>query len=229
MLLQIPQILNQQLTSELRSALQRIEWTPVINKENNHNNNPNNVINFFQLPEQSIEAKYFAGQIISAVENSPLFISSSLPKKIYPPIFRKFCENQGYSTRIYNAVKQIPGMPIRVRLDLSATIFLSDPNEYEGGELVIEDNYGTQQIKLPASHLILYPSTSLHYLKPVKNGNRITATFHVESMVRDDLKRTILFDMDNSIRSMIDNENLHREVSNFTGIYHNLLRMWSDV
>ena len=117
MLLQIPQILNQQLTSELRRALHRIEWTPVINRENNQNNNPNNVINFFQLPEQSIEAKYFAGQIISAVENSPLFISSSLPKKIYPPIFRKFCENQGYSTRIDNAVKQIPGMPIRVRLD----------------------------------------------------------------------------------------------------------------
>jgi PKHD-type hydroxylase len=226
MLLQIPQIINQQLLNELRGALHRVDWTAVQIKDQNQNNTQPS---FFQLNENGIEAKYFGQQIISALENNPLFISSALPAKIYPPFFRKYIENQGHPTKIDSALKQVQGSSMRVRLDLSATIFLSEPNEYDGAELVIEDNYGTHQIKLPAGHMILYPSSSLHYLKPVKHGNRITASFFVESMVRDDSKRTILFDMDNSIRALIQDQPTHPSVSQLTGIYHNLLRMWSQV
>ena len=173
MLLQIPQIINQQLLSELRIALQRIDWTPVQANDQNHTSlEPS----FFQLME-----------------------------------------------------KQVQGSSTRIRIDLSATIFLSDPTEYEGAELVIEDNYGTHQIKLPAGHMIIYPSSSLHYLKPVLSGNRISASFFVESMVRDDAKRTILFDMDNSIRSLIQGHPGNSCIPQLTGIYHNLLRMWSEV
>lgn len=223
MLLQIPQIINQQLLNELKGALHRVSWTSTqINDQNARSS-------FFQLNENSIEAKYFGQQILSALETNPLFISSALPAKIYPPFFRKYIENQGHSTKIDTALKQVQGTSIRIRLDLSAIIFLSEPNEYEGAELVIEDNYGTHQIKLPAGHMILYPSSSLHYLKPVINGNRITANFFVESMVRDDAKRTILFDMDNSIRTLIQDQPGHTSVSQLTGIYHNLLRMWSQV
>ena len=226
MLLQIPQIINQQLLSELRMALQRIDWTPVqANDQNQTSLEPS----FFQLMENSIEAKYFGQQILSALESNPLFISSALPAKIYPPFFRKYIENQGHSTKIDSAIKQVQGSSTRIRIDLSATIFLSDPTEYEGAELVIEDNYGTHQIKLPAGHMIIYPSSSLHYLKPVLSGNRISASFFVESMVRDDAKRTILFDMDNSIRSLIQGHPGNSCIPQLTGIYHNLLRMWSEV
>ncbi len=226
MLLQIPQIINQQFLNELRSALQRIDWTPIQIGDKNQNSNS---IGFFQLMENSIEAKYFGQQIIASLESNPLFISSALPAKIYPPFFRKYCKDQGHATKIDSALKQIQETGLRVRLDLSATIFLSEPNEYEGGELVIEDNYGTHQIKLPAGHMILYPSSSLHYLKPVQNGNRISASLFVESMVRDDYKRTILFDMDNSIRALIKDHADHSSISQFTGIYHNLLRMWGEI
>jgi len=223
MLLQIPQIINQQLLNELKGALHRVSWTSTqINDQNAGSS-------FFQLNENSIEAKYFGQQILSALESNPLFISSALPAKIYPPFFRKYIENQGHSTKIDTALKQVQGTSVRIRLDLSAIIFLSEPNEYEGAELVIEDNYGTHQIKLPAGHMILYPSSSLHYLKPVINGKRITANFFVESMIRDDAKRTILFDMDNSIRTLIQDQPGHASVSQLTGIYHNLLRMWSQV
>lgn len=225
MLLQIPQIIHSNLLTDLRATFDKTNWT-LNSHQNQENQQPNQ--SFYFLNDDSSEAKFFSQQILKALQNNPLFISSSLPAKIFPPIFRKHITNQHFSTRIDSALLQLPNADHRVRLDLSATIFLSNPDEYDGGELVVEDNYGTHQIKLPAGHAIIFPSSAMHYLKPIKNGQRITSCFWIESMVRSDQQRTILFDIDNSIRTLIRDYQEHESIPQLTGIYHNLLRMWGN-
>lgn len=221
MLLQIPQIIHPNLLNDLRVNFDKANWT--LNSPPDQSNQ-----GFYFLNDDSAEAKFFSMQIHKSLQSNPLFVSSCLPAKIFPPTFRKHCTNQHFSTRIDSALLQIPNLDHRIRLDLSATIFLSNPDEYEGGELVVEDNYGTHQIKLPAGHAIIYPSSAMYYLKPVKNGQRIASCFWIESMVRNDQQRTILFDIDNSIRTLIRDYQEHESIPQLTGIYHNLLRMWGD-
>ena len=133
---------------------------------------------------------------------SPLFVSAALPLRVFPPLFNRYEGGQAFGTHVDNAIRQVPGTPHRVRTDLSATLFLSAPEEYDGGELVVEDTYGVHSVKLPAGHLVLYPASSLHHVRPVTRGARLASFFWIQSMVRDDGERTLLFDLDSAIQRL---------------------------
>lgn len=225
MLLQIPDILTAEQVKEFREILDKAKW---IDGKITAGHQSALAKNNMQLPEGSAEAKMLGEQILIALEKNPTFISAALPLKVFPPLFNSYSGGQEFGTHIDNAIRQVPGTPFRIRTDLSATLFLSDPLEYEGGELVVEDTYGTHKIKLPAGHMILYPSSSLHYVKPVTKGARIASFFWMESMIREDAQRTLLFDLDNSIRLVARDLPNHESAVQLTGIYHNLLRRWAN-
>jgi len=182
-----------------------------------------------QLPEESLAAREIGGMILDALGRNPLFVSAALPLRVFPPLFNRYEGGQAFGTHVDNAVRQIAGTPARIRTDLSATLFLAEPHEYEGGELVIEDTYGVHAVKLPAGHLILYPATSLHHVKPVTGGVRVAAFFWIQSMVRDDGARAMLFDLDAAIQSVSRDVPGHPSAIQLTGVYHNLVRRWADV
>ena len=182
-----------------------------------------------QLREDSVEAKEAGRLVLDALGRSALFIAAALPLKIFPPLFNRYQGGEAFGTHIDNAVRIHRGSEFRVRTDLSATLFLEDPDAYEGGELVVEDNLGANAVKLPAGHLLLYPASSLHRVEPVTKGARVASFFWVQSMVRDDGARTILFDLDRSVQAIAaDRGQDDDEVIRLTGIYHNLLRRWAD-
>jgi PKHD-type hydroxylase len=182
-----------------------------------------------QLPEDSAAAKEAGRLVLDALGRAPLFIAAALPLKIFPPLFNRYQGGEAFGTHIDNAVRIHRASEFRVRTDLSATLFLEDPDAYEGGELVVEDNVGASAVKLPAGHLLLYPASSLHRVEPVTKGARVASFFWVQSMVRDDAARTILFDLDRSIQAIAtDRGQDDAEVIRLTGVYHNLLRRWAD-
>ena len=172
--------------------------------------------------------KMLGEKILMALEKNATFISAALPLKVFPPLFNSYSKGQNFGTHVDNAIRQVPGTPFRIRTDLSATLFLSDPLEYEGGELVVEDTYGVHKVKLSAGSMILYPSSSLHFVTEVTKGKRVASFFWMESMVRDDSKRTLLFDLDNAIRLLAKDNPDHPSVVQLTGVYHNLLRKWAS-
>lgn len=182
-----------------------------------------------QLPEDAPEAGQ-AGQIIlEALGRSPLFIAAALPLKIFPPLFNSYEGGQAFGVHVDNAVRVQTGTGFRVRSDLSMTVFLEDPQSYDGGELTVETNFGVQQVKLPAGHAVLYPSSSLHRVEPVTRGRRIASFFWLQSMVRDDAARQMMFDLDSSIQALaVDLGHDNVQVIRLTGVYHNLLRRWAD-
>lgn len=168
-------------------------------------------------------------EILRALEQSALFMSSALPQKVFPPLFNRYDAGDRFGFHVDNAIRQVLQTLERIRTDLSATLFLTQPEDYEGGELVIEDTYGVHSIKLPAGHLILYPASSLHEVRPVTRGKRISSFFWIQSMVRDDGKRTLLFDLDVAIQR-ISNEIPNQSATvQLTSIYHNLLRRWAEL
>ncbi|HEX8641075.1 MAG TPA: Fe2+-dependent dioxygenase [Allosphingosinicella sp.] len=182
-----------------------------------------------QLPEESAAAREAGRIVLEALGRSPLFIAAALPLKIFPPLFNRYEGGEAFGTHVDNGVRIHRGSEFRVRSDLSATLFLEPPEAYEGGELVVEDNFGVHSAKLPAGHLLLYPASSLHRVEPVTKGTRTASFFWIQSMVRDDAARTILFDLDRSIQSLAgDRGHADGEVIRLTGIYHNLLRRWAD-
>jgi PKHD-type hydroxylase len=148
--------------------------------------------------------------------------------RVFPPLFNRYQGGQAFGTHVDNAIRPVTGTPHRIRTDLSATLFFSAPEEYDGGELIIEDTYGTHSIKLPAGHMILYPSTSLHQVRPVTRGARIASFFWIQSMVRDDGERSLLFDLDLAIQRLTRDNPGHPAAVQLTGVYHNLLRRWAD-
>lgn len=225
MLLQIPDVLTSEQVKEFRNILAKAEW---VDGKVTAGHQSAQVKNNTQIPENSQEARLLGEQILIALERNSTFISAALPLKVFPPLFNSYSGGQNFGTHIDNAIRQVPGTPFRIRTDLSATLFLSDPLEYEGGELVVEDTYGTHKVKLPAGHLILYPSSSIHYVTPVTKGARVSSFFWMQSMVRDDAQRTLLFDLDNSIRLVARDLPNHESSVQLTGIYHNLLRRWAD-
>ena len=182
-----------------------------------------------QLPEESEAAKEAGKLVLDALGRSPLFIAAALPLKIFPPLFNIYEGGEAFGTHVDNAVRIHRASQFRVRSDLSATLFLEDPDAYEGGELVVEGNIGAGAVKLPAGHLLLYPASSLHRVEPVTGGARVASFFWVQSMVRDEGARTILFDLDQAIQAIAAERNHDdREVVRLTGVYHNLLRRWAD-
>lgn len=226
MLLDIPNVLSDDQVAECRKRLAESNW---VDGRITAGYQSSKAKNNEQLPEDSPVARQLGQLIVAALEANPLFISAALPAKIFPPLFNRYAEGRSFGVHVDNAVRQVRNTPHRVRTDISATLFLSSPDEYDGGELAIEDTYGAQRVKLPAGHMVLYPATSLHRVEPVTRGARIAAFFWIQSMVRDDGQRTLLFDLDTAIQRLARDVPDNPAVVQLTGVYHNLLRQWAEV
>jgi len=226
MMLAIPDVLDREGVTRVRAIVDAGDWQDgnatsghqaALAKRNR------------QLPEESKAAQEAGQLVLDALGRSPLFIAAALPLKIFPPLFNLYAGGEAFGTHIDNAVRIHRGGQFRVRSDLSATLFLEDPDAYEGGELVVEGNAGAGAVKLPVGHLLLYPASSLHRVEPVTKGARLASFFWIQSMVRDDGARTILFDLDQAIQAIAAGRGqADREVIRLTGVYHNLLRRWAD-
>jgi PKHD-type hydroxylase len=182
-----------------------------------------------QLPEDGAEARELGDLVIRALERSPLFITAALPLRVFPPLFNRYEAGMSFGVHLDNAIRQIPGTPHRLRTDVSATLFISDREDYDGGELVIEDVYGAHTVKLPAGDMIVYPASSLHQITPITRGVRMAAFFWVQSMVRDEGQRTLLFDLDMAIHQARQVIPDHASVVSLTHCYHNLLRRFAEM
>lgn len=226
MLLEVPDVLTPQQVAEARRVLDNAPWT-----DGRVTAGPQSArakMNL-QLPEDSNEARELGALVLGALQRSALFMSAALPLRIYPPMFNRYAGGHSFGNHVDNAIRLVPGTPHRIRTDLSATLFFANPDEYEGGELIVEDTYGVHSVKLPAGHLVLYPSTSLHRVTPVTRGARVASFFWIQSLVRDDGRRTLLFDMDRAIQRVAADLSDHPSVVQLTGVYHNLLRQWAEM
>ena len=226
MMLAVPDLLDAEGVVRIRALIDPAEWI-----DGNATSGPQSALakRNMQLPEDSAAAREAGRLVLDALGRSPLFIAAALPLKIFPPLFNRYQSGEAFGTHVDNAVRIHRGSEFRVRTDLSATLFLEDPDAYDGGELVVEDSLGVHSAKLPAGHLLLYPASSLHRVEPVTRGVRLASFFWVQSMVRDDAARTILFDLDQSIQALAaERGQADREIVRLTGIYHNLLRRWAD-
>ena len=226
MLLTIPDLLTQDEVLKGRRMLDEADWVhgrvtaghqAVRVKENE------------QLPEDHPAARQLGEMILQALGQNPLFISAALPSRVFPPMFNRYTGGQAFGTHVDTAIRSVAQTGHRMRTDLSATLFFSQPDEYDGGELQIEDNYGVHSVKLPAGHLVLYPASSLHHVKPVTRGARVASFFWIQSMVRDDSARTLLFDLDTAIQRVHTDTPDHAASVPLTGVYHNLLRRWAEL
>jgi PKHD-type hydroxylase len=226
MLLQIQNVLGKAELAHCRQLLASADW---VDGKITAGHQSARAKDNMQLREDHPVSTELANLIIPALEKSQLFMTAALPLKVFPPLFNRYQEGQSFGNHVDNAIRQVPGTPHRVRTDLSATLFLSEVDEYEGGELVVEDVYGVHQVKLPAGDLILYPASSLHHVQPVTRGARVASFFWIQSMVRDDGKRTMLFDLDMAIQRLATDSPSHPSVLELTSLYHNLLRRWADV
>ncbi len=224
MLLKIPSVLSRTQVKEMKSLMLDAEWTDGAVTAGFQSAQAKNNL---QLPENAPLARELGDRILGALSANNLFLSAALPLKIFPPLFNCYQAGGNFGVHVDNAIRQVPGTPVKVRTDLSMTLFLSDPEEYEGGELTIEDTFGAQKVKLPAGDLVLYPSTALHRVTPVTRGRRMASFFWLQSMVASDEKRSLLFDMDMSIQSLRERLKDSPEIIQLTGVYHNLLRQWS--
>jgi PKHD-type hydroxylase len=226
MLLQIPNVLAAEQTAECRRLLESSEW---IDGNATAGHQSRLAKQNLQLAEDDPAALDMGGLIVGALQANPLFVSAALPLKVFPPLFNRYEGGQNFGTHVDNAIRRSRVTGDQIRTDLSATLFFSDREEYEGGELVIEDTFGVQRIRLNAGSMILYPASSLHHVTPVTSGTRLASFFWIQSMVRDDGCRAILFDMDAAIQRLAVADPLHPSVVQLTGVYHNLLRKWAEV
>lgn len=226
MLLAIPEVLTRQQLSQGRQLLESADWVDGrITAGHQSARTKDNL----QIPEDHPAARQLGEMILGALGQNALFISAALPARVFPPLFNRYTGGQSFGTHVDNAIRQVPGTPHRIRTDLSATLFFTHPDEYDGGELVIEDTYGAHSVKLPAGHMVLYPATSLHHVRPVTRGARVSSFFWIQSMIRDDGQRAMLFDLDAAIQRLNQDIPDHPSAVQFTGIYHNLLRQWAEV
>lgn len=199
MLLAIPQVLSKQQVKRCRQVMDAAEW---VDGRGTAGPQSGSVKHNMQLPEASPAAEQLGAMILEALSRSPLFISAAIPMKIFPPLFNRYGVGQHFGTHVDGAIRAVPGTPVRIRTDLSVTLFLAEPEEYDGGELAVEDKYGVHEVKLPAGDMVLYPATSLHHVNPVTRGMRIASFFWLQSMIRDDGARSLLFDLDQTIQEL---------------------------
>jgi PKHD-type hydroxylase len=227
MLTVVPEILSSAEISLFCSQLQQADW---VDGKATAGAQSGAVKFNRQLPEHSNTCIELGNHLLKKLGQHPLFLSAALPKTIFPPLFNRYEGGEHFGTHVDNAIRPITGTSHLVRTDLSATLFLHEPESYEGGELVIESQFGAQEVKLKAGDLVLYSSTSLHHVAPVTSGQRLCSFFWLQSLVREDSQRSILFDLDQSIQSLSQSlgQN-HAEVVRLSGIYHNLLRKWAEV
>jgi PKHD-type hydroxylase len=226
MLLQVPDVLSADEVAHFRATLDRVEWN-----DGRATAGPQaaQVKHNLQLSEEHPVARELGEIVLRKLARNALFTSATLPLKVFPPLFNRYEGGGHFGMHIDTAVRYTGLAPHRVRTDVSATLFLSAPEEYDGGELTVEDTYGVHRAKLPAGHLILYPASSLHAVAPVTRGARIAAFFWVQSMIRDDSRRGLLFDMDNAIQRLNRDVPSHASLIQLTGVYHNLLRTWAEL
>jgi PKHD-type hydroxylase len=225
MLLVIPEVLSTEQVRGFRAQLDAAQW---VDGRVTAGHQSARAKNNAQLAEQDPLAQQLGGVVLDALDRNPLFVSAALPLKVFPPLFNRYAGGQDFGVHVDNAIRPVRGTPHRVRTDLSATLFLADPDEYEGGELGIESTYGVQRVKLPAGHMVLYPASSLHRVEAVTRGTRLASFFWIQSMVRDDGERALLFDLDQAIQRLSLDTPDHPGVIALTGVYHNLLRRWAD-
>ena len=226
MLIQIPKILTPEQAGELRSSLEKADWS---DGRQTAGYLSSRVKANEQLPEKHPLALSLGDMILDKLGRNPQFMSAALPLKIVPPLFNRYRDGQAYGNHVDGGVRPVAGSTQRVRTDLSATLFLSEPADYDGGELVVKDNFGSHSIKLAAGDLVLYPGTSLHQVMPVTRGARLAAFFWIQSMVRANEQRALLYELDGVVQSLGGGgAERHDEALRLAGIYHNLLRFWSD-
>ena len=226
MMLHIPEVLTREQVAAMRRALDDAHWS-----DGRATVGPQGaqVKRNRQLPETSPLAVALGAEILAALASHALFISSALPLRTVPPLFNSYAGGEHYGLHVDGAVRNVPGSVLPLRTDLSCTLFLADPDEYDGGELVVADTYGTHEVKLPAGDLILYPSSSVHKVEPVTRGTRVCSFFWIQSMVRDDARRAMLTELDQTILRLRQRVGDVDDVVSLTSHYHNLLRMWAEL
>ncbi|HEY0598292.1 Fe2+-dependent dioxygenase [Sphingopyxis sp.] len=226
MLIAVPDLLSPAELAEIRAIIDAAEW---IDGNATSGHQAALAKNNEQLPEDSDAAKQAGRLILEALGRSPLFFASALPLRIYPPLFNRYGAGQEFDTHVDNAIRIKRGSEFRMRSDLSITVFLEAPENYDGGELLVEDHYGVQRVKLPAGHAVVYPSSSLHRVTPITRGHRVASFFWLQSMVRNAEERRTLFDLDRAVQRLTGElGGKDRSVIELTGVYHNLLRLWAD-
>ena len=226
MLLQLPDVLTPEQLQQARALLAHAPW---VDGRVTAGHQSAAVKDNLQIPEGCAEHQALGQIVLAALERMPLFISAVLPLKVFPPLFNRYDPGMTFGAHVDNAIRIVPGHGGRIRTDVSCTLFLSDPDSYDGGELIVEDTYGEQRVKLAAGDAVIYPATSLHRVAPVTRGARLASFFWVQSMVRDDGQRSLLFDLDMAInRARGDLPAGHSSPTELTAVYHNLLRRWAD-
>jgi PKHD-type hydroxylase len=226
MLLPIPGVLTADQIAHSRRLLEAADW---VDGKVTAGHQSAKAKDNAQIPENHPAAREVGEMILAALGQNALFISAALPSRVFPPLFNRYSGGQAFGTHVDNAIRQVGSTGHRIRTDLSATLFFAGPEEYDGGELVVEDTFGTHEVKLPPGHMILYPSTSLHHVNPVTRGTRLCSFFWIQSMVRDDGQRTLLFDLDSAIQGITHATPDHPATVPLTGVYHNLLRQWVEL
>jgi len=226
MLVHVPAVLSSDQVAECRRALAEADW---VDGRVTAGHQSARTKDNMQVPEDHPVARRLGEMIVGALQRSPLFIVAALPLKVYPPLFNRYQGSQSFGTHIDGAIREVPGFAQRVRTDISATLFLTAPEDYDGGELLIEDTYGLHRSKLPAGDMVLYPASSLHRVQPVTRGARLASFFWVQSMIREDGKRTLLFDLDMAIQQLNRVAAENPAMVQLTSVYHNLLRLWAEV
>jgi PKHD-type hydroxylase len=227
MLICVPDVLSKTDVADFRSAMDAAAWEDgrstagaqsAMVKKNE------------QLPPDSEISRTLGKRVVKALTANPLFISAAIPMHIFPPLFNRYGVGQHFGIHVDNAVRGDPLTGARIRTDLSVTLFLSEPDEYDGGELIVEDYYGSHEVKLPAGHLVLYPASSLHTVTPITRGVRVASFFWLQSMIRDAHARSLIFDLDTTIQALVERMGRNDpEIVKLTGIYHNLIRYWVEV
>ena len=225
MLLHIADVLTADQVADLRRKLETADWT---DGRATAGHQSARVKRNSQLSPSDPLGEEIGDAILAALPKQPLFVAAALPLRIFPPQFNRYEVGQTFGAHVDNAIRQV-NTGHRLRTDLSATLFLSPPEDYDGGELLVEDHYGMHSVKLPAGHLVLYPSTSLHTVRPVTRGARVAAFFWIQSLIRDDGQRTLLLDLDTAIQRLNQDAPDHPSTLQLTGVYHNLLRRWAEL
>jgi PKHD-type hydroxylase len=230
MMVQVPALLSAEQVADMRATLSGTDWVDgkatagTQSAQAKHN---------LQVPEDAPAARALGEIILSALGRNERFMSASLALRVFPPLFNRYDAGMEFGSHIDNAIRFVKASlgssaPIRIRTDLSATLFLTDPSDYEGGELVIEDTFGTHKVKLAAGDLVLYSATSRHHVTPVTRGSRWSSFFWIQSIVRDETARGMLFDLDNAVQGLRRELGDSDHVVSLTGLYHNLVRRWAE-
>ncbi|ANY15235.1 Fe2+-dependent dioxygenase [Bordetella pseudohinzii] len=227
MLLHLASVLTKAQVAQARARIDAAQWV-----DGNVTSGAQSALSKHneQLPENAPEAREVGQMILDALGRHPQFMSAALPLKVFPPLFNRYQGGQQFGNHIDNAVRQLRGTDFRIRTDLSATLFLAEPQDYDGGELSIEDSFGVQRVKLAAGDMVLYPASSLHHVTPVTRGARVSAFFWIQSMVRADADRATLYQLDQSVQQLAAERGQNdAAVVQLTGIYHNLIRRWAEL